>query len=544
MEQLLRKIRERRDMTGVQMAAGAVRTRYQSDPDSTLDALSKWTEHPDAYVRIASGIALGTITVRNPDVLATVMPWVERLANDRDPAVRHQGAVGALELVWLYHYDEIWIVIEDWIERKNDLVRKAALETMGRIVKDAKIVKPSTLKQFIERGMGIIDRLILTGSPDLRSRLASTVSEFGTKAPDLISPWVKEWAYRSDLNSLTLAREVFDMPYGDHCPGIAKDRVLARIAEMEEEMVRRISDWLRTGKGRVEYFTLLVDRILVPAADGSLPYGHWADPYRGCQFRCEFCAARDLSEYAGESEEDLVRRVVVVANAAEKLREELESEDWGRRANRIIRIGVKSDPYQPAEEKFQITRELLKVCLEKENPVEVQTRSETVLRDLDVLEKLAEKDLVNVHMTLTTPIEGIRKKLELGVASVTERIRCIGMLAKKRIPVGLAVSPIIPQLTDHLEPLEELVRRAANAGASFVVPEVLHLGGTAGPKIRHFLSNFIPTLVPRYEELYGSGSEAEADYVQKVVEEVVPELATKHGANRPNRLAEAAAAGD
>lgn len=542
MEQILRKIRERRDMTGVRMAAGAVRTRYQSDPEAVVSALASWTEDPDAYVRIAAGIALGTITVRNADVLATVMPMVERLANDRDPEVRHQGAVGALELVWLYHYDEIWIVIEDWIERKNDLVRKAAIETMGRIVKDAKIVKPSTLKQFIERGMGIIDRLILTGSPDLRSCLAATVNEFGTKAPDLISPWVKEWAYRSDLNSLMLVQEVFALPFGNHCPGIARDRVLARVAEMEDEMVRRISDWLRTGKGRVEYFTLLVDRILAPAPAPSLPFGHWADPYRGCQFRCEFCATRSLSEYAGETEEDLVRRVVVVANAAEKLREELESEEWGRTANRIVRIGWNSDPYQPAEEKFQITRELLKVCLEKENPVVVQTRSETVLRDLDVLEKLAEKDLVNVHLTFATPIEGIRKKLELGVASVTERLRCIGMLAKKRVPVGLVLSPIIPQLTDHLEPLEELIRRAAAAGASFVIPEVLHLGGAAGPKIRHFLASFIPALVKKYEDLYANGRDADPEYVRKVVEEVVPELAAKYGANRPNRLGEAVTA--
>jgi DNA repair photolyase len=426
----------------------------------------------------------------------------------------------------------MWLVIEDWIERKNDLVRKAALLTMAQIVEGNKINKPSTLKQFIERGTSIVDVLLRTGSPDLRSTLAEVMNQFGLRAPDLISPWVEEWANRSDLNSLSLAKEILELRFGEHCRMIDKNLLLTRVAEIEEEMITRISGWLRHGHGRVEYFTIFADRVLTRAANRELPYQYWADPYRGCQFRCEFCSTRHLSEFAGDSPDDLVRRVEVVANGAEVLSRELGTPEWRNRPDRVVKIGMNSDPYQVAEDRFQITREMLKVCLEHGNPVLLQTRAEMVLRDLDVLEKLAESGLVNVIVSVPTPIEGIRKKLEIGIPSVTERLRCISMLARKSIPVGLGLSPVFPHLTDHPEAIEELIRRAAEAGAMFVVPEVLTLEGTARPKARHFLETFIADLLPRFDELYSAspgGRHADGEYVRGIVEDLVPRLAEKYG---------------
>jgi DNA repair photolyase len=196
---------------------------------------------------------------------------------------------------------------------------------------------------------------------------------------------------------------------------------------------------------------------------------------------------------------------------------------------------MRSDPYQVAEERFQITRELLKVCLDRQNPVVVQTRSELILRDLDVLEKLGEAGLLNVIVSIPTPIEGIRKKLEVGIPAVNERLRTLAMLAKKCIPVGLGLSPIFPHLTDHPEAIEELIRRAAEAGAGFVVPEVLTLEGTARAKAKHFLESFIPDLLPRFEELYSAspgGRHADGEYVRNLVESLVPDLAARYGMDR------------
>ena len=438
MERLREKVLALNTLEGARMVAGAVRTRYHGDAEKVLATLATWTEHPAPMVRVASGLSLGTITVRNPDSLADVMPYVERLANDQDATVRVNGAVGALEIIWLYHYDSIWIVMEDWIQRKNDLVKRAAIETMGRSVAGSMINKPSTLKKFIERGMTLIDGLIGTESTSLRAALAGTVDLLGQRAGDLIIPWVRQWATRTDRNSLSRVREILDLPFGNRCKGIDTAQILAQIADIESQMMKKFAGLLRLGKGKVKYSTLLADTLISSAKGGALPFTHWADPYRGCQYRCEFCATRTLSEFAGEGEEDLVRRITAVANAAELLAREIKTESWLSQEDRIILLGRRADPYQPAEAKFQLTRDMLKVLLEAENPVAIQTRSDGILRDLDVLEKLAEKGLVNALISLPTPIEGIRQKIEPGVTSVTERFRTIGMLSKHGIPPGLS----------------------------------------------------------------------------------------------------------
>jgi DNA repair photolyase len=179
------------------------------------------------------------------------------------------------------------------------------------------------------------------------------------------------------------------------------------------------------------------------------------------------------------------------------------------------------------------------VCLETEHPVIVQTRQELILRDLDVLEALAERGLVNVMISMQTPIEGIRNKIELGTATVSERYRTMRMLTTKGIPVGLLLSPIMPELTDDADILEETVRRAGDAGAKWVVAQVLDLRGSAGVKVRLFIESFIPTLASRYEELYShteKGKTAEQSYVHRMTEQVVPNLATKYGLDDFSRM--------
>src|SRR5262249_53142673 len=157
----------------------------------------------------------------------------------------------------------------------------------------------------------------------------------------------------------------------------------------------------------IEYFPIFVKELLEPASDESLPWTHAADPYRGCQLRCEFCNARSLSEWIGDTPEKFVRRISVVRNAPERLARELAGETMQPREAHVICMGVESDPYQPAEERFELSRDILKACLEAEHPVVVQTRQELVLRDLDLLEPLAQKGLVNVLVSMQTAVEAV-----------------------------------------------------------------------------------------------------------------------------------------
>jgi DNA repair photolyase len=209
------------------------------------------------------------------------------------------------------------------------------------------------------------------------------------------------------------------------------------------------------------------------------------------------------------------------------------------RDERVLCFGADSDPYQPAEERFEVTREMLKVCLDVGHPVVVQTRQELILRDLDVLEALADRGLVNVLVSMQSAIEGIRNKVELGVSSVNERLRTMRMLATKSVPVGLLLSPIMPELTDDHAVLDEVIRRAGDAGAKWVVAQVMNLRGSAGVKARLFLQSYAGSLLPRYDELFesdGRGGEAYSAYVHKITEEIVPALAATHGVDDTSRM--------
>jgi DNA repair photolyase len=286
------------------------------------------------------------------------------------------------------------------------------------------------------------------------------------------------------------------------------------------------------GVGTVEYQPLVAKTLLARANDPLLPYTHVAEAYRGCQLRCEFCHSRSLSEWVGDEPKTFVRRVSVARNAAEVLARELAEASMQPRGERVICIGSESDPYQPAEERFEVTRDMLKVCLEIEHPVIVQTRQELVLRDLDVMEALADRGLVNVMISMQTSTEGIRNKVELGTASVAERFRTMRMLAMKNVPVGLLLSPIMPELTDDEAVLDETARRARDAGAKWIVAQVLDLRGSAAVKVPLFLESFTPALVERYETFYSHGEKgrtADPEYLKRMTEEVVPALATKYG---------------
>lgn len=532
METILEKLLARPSLQTAQMAGAAVRTHAARDPRRVLAGLAAWSEHADPLVRIASGVGYGTLATRDRNVLPEAMPYIERLANDAAADVREHGASAALEQLWLVHADAVTNVVEQWIGADNDNVREVVIRTVARIATSGQIARPTILRRFVERGLSIYDRLVTDATPQIRAAIAESIDEMGCLAPDLVGPVVLDWAARDDMASLRLVVELSRLPFAGTCEGLDMNAVAGKLKQLEAKARTRAARWVRDGVGTIDYYSLVATEVLERAKDETLPWTHAADPYRGCQLRCEFCNARSLSEWIGETPQTFVRRVSVLQNGPEILARELDQPEMAPRAEHAICIGANADPYQPAEERFEVTREMLKVCLEREHPVIVQTRQSLVLRDLDVLEAMAEKGLVNVLVSMQTPVEGIRSRIELGTATVAERYRAMRMLATKQVPVGLLLSPIMPELTDDEGILDETIRRAGDAGAKWVTAQVLDLRGSAGVKVRLFLESFIATLGPRYDELYGpagKGKTAEEGYVKRITEDVVAKLASKHG---------------
>ncbi len=363
MQDIVDRILTRPSIEQAQMAGSAVRGAFHRHPKETLASLASWSAHPSAHVRIASGVAYGVVGQRNRDVLAEILPFVERLANDTDRQVRRAGAETALEQLWLAHSDALWVIAEDWLRNKNDRIREVVVRALSRIATSGKIVRPSLLRRFVERVLDLYDELAAKASPEVTVALATAIDAVGCLAPDLVVPRVLEWAHREDDGSLDLVLEIARTPFGPLCEGLDVHEAGVRLAELRRTEESAAAERASSGESRCEYVQIVSQTFLVRQISTHMPWDWIADPYRGCQLRCEFCNARTSTEWSGDAQTGFSRRVTCVQNAGSLLQNELRGSSFEPRTENVIGIGVTSDPYQPAEERLQITRELLKACL-------------------------------------------------------------------------------------------------------------------------------------------------------------------------------------
>jgi DNA repair photolyase len=185
------------------------------------------------------------------------------------------------------------------------------------------------------------------------------------------------------------------------------------------------------------------------------------NPYRGCEHGCIYCYARPAHSYLDLSPgRDFETKIFYKPNAAQLLRAELAAP---RYEVKPIHIGGNTDPYQPLERKLRSTRAILEVLLELKHPLTLITKGGLILRDLDLLERLAQDDLVSVMVSVTTLDDDLKRKLEPRTASPKQRLNVIRELNAHGVPTGVMAAPIIPTLNDH--ELERILTEAAAAGA-------------------------------------------------------------------------------
>lgn len=224
------------------------------------------------------------------------------------------------------------------------------------------------------------------------------------------------------------------------------------------------------------------------------------NPYRGCAHGCPFCYARRTHWFL---DEDGVRgwstRIFVKVNAPQVLRAELARPSWKRE---LVAVGTATDPYQPAEARYRITRGILEVLAEFRTPASLVTRSPLVLRDLDVLQDLARRAGLTVCISLVTLDPELARQIEPTVALPRHRLRTVQQLSEAGIRTGVLLAPVLPGLTDSPENLDAVIRAAANSGAHFVAHNVLHLGEVTRDAFWRFLEARYPQLLPTYRDLY------------------------------------------
>lgn len=232
----------------------------------------------------------------------------------------------------------------------------------------------------------------------------------------------------------------------------------------------------------------------------GMPFRWSLNPYMGCAHRCTFCYVRAFERRADRPADDRYGRSIrVKTNVVEVLRAELSRPSWRREP---VAIGTATDPYQPAEGRYRLTRGCLEVLAAARNPFDLITRGPLIVRDIDVLCEAARAAEVFVSFSVPTLDEEVWRKTEPGTAPPRQRLRALARLADAGIRAGVSIAPVLPGISDRPDQLAAVVRAARDAGASSLWVSVLHLRpGTR----EHFLERLAedwPERLPLYERLY------------------------------------------
>lgn len=213
---------------------------------------------------------------------------------------------------------------------------------------------------------------------------------------------------------------------------------------------------------RTEIFTETPKAIITRNQSPDISFDRSINPYRGCEHGCVYCYARPAHAYMGLSPGlDFESKLFIKPNAAALLREELSATNY---VPATIALGANTDPYQPIERGYRITRSVIEVLAEFNHPFGIVTKSASVTRDLDLLKPMAEQDLVKVALSVTTLDPRLARSMEPRASTPAKRLAAIEMLARAGVRTVVMMGPIIPGLNDH--EIENILKAARNAGAA------------------------------------------------------------------------------
>ena len=265
----------------------------------------------------------------------------------------------------------------------------------------------------------------------------------------------------------------------------------------------------------VQYRPLACATILNRNRNPSLPFAWTINPYRGCRFGCPFCYARTTHEYLEHRDAaSFSEKIYVKFQAPQVLAETLTQETL--RAGSIA-IGTATDPYQPAEGRFRITRRILEILRDRPGlDLSITTRSPLILRDLDLLRRIARDSRLTVNVSLITRNPSLARFLEPGAPSPRGRLRTIRALAGAGIDTGAFVMPILPGITDSEAEMRWLLRGIAGAGGSFAVGEAARLFGPAWRSFERTLIRHFPHLRGAYRDLVRRGGRFDPGTIERI----------------------------
>ncbi len=283
---------------------------------------------------------------------------------------------------------------------------------------------------------------------------------------------------------------------------------------------------LREGHN-VEYFTLETRSLLSRVVSGrNLPFTWAINPYRGCEFACKYCYARYTHEFMELRDGvEFERKIFIKQHAAVLLRAELKRVKRGEE----IAIGTATDPYQPAERRFEITRAILEeLSRHSDLEIGIVTKSNLVTRDAEILRRIGERNRIFVNVTVTTVDVELARKLEPRAPRPDLRLEAVRQLNLAGVDAGVICAPVLPEITDRPSDLEALVKAASEAAAKYIFANPLFLKPCSAAVFLPFLEANFPALVERYRTRYADRAFLPKGYARRLGQ-LVSALRMKYG---------------
>ncbi len=291
---------------------------------------------------------------------------------------------------------------------------------------------------------------------------------------------------------------------------------------------------------RPEYFLLPVKSILNRCDSNRVPFEWTINPYRGCEFGCRYCYARYTHEYMELDGGEFEKKIFVKKDAAPLLAYDIShkysyaSENSGGQQPEHIAIGTATDPYQPAEREHGVTRACLEELARREGlSVSITTKSNQIVRDIDVLRQIGARSTLFLNITVTTLRPRLARLLEPRAPRPDLRLAAVKQLREAGLQVGVSAAPLLPGITDREGDLEGLATAAKEAGAQWFFTNVLFLMPSSAKEFLPFLREKFPKLAKQYDQWYSRNGYAPEEYRQKISARV-REIRQKLGfASRP-----------
>ena len=278
---------------------------------------------------------------------------------------------------------------------------------------------------------------------------------------------------------------------------------IARLASQSE---------LLEAKRAVQYFEIPA-RSILNRTKPNMPFQWTINPYRGCEFGCKYCYARYTHEFMEMDATEFEDKIYAKSAAAHLLRQELARID----RKEHISIGTATDPYQPAERRYERTRSILEVfSRERGHYLGITTKSDLIVRDLALIREIARANIIGINLTITTLDERLARLLEPRAPRPSLRLDAVRKLAEAGIPVGVFPNPVMPGLTDAERSLDRLAKAARDAGAQWFGGGPLFLMPSAQKIFLPFLDEHFPNLAPVYRALYQRSAYLGRDYKDKL----------------------------